>query len=152
MEDNSHAGQGAVLLDIGGDVGALILRMPRRLLGVEIEARPIDLRKRSDGSHHHVDGHDHPHTHPHAHGDGAGHDGAHHHLPHVAVIERPLAGSNQTYPTAVFSELLHGRYELYERPAGAVTLTVDVQGGEVTEVRWPDAALAEPRREDLVTN
>jgi hypothetical protein len=118
MEDNSHAGQGAVMLDIGGDVGALVLRMPRRLLGVEIEARP------SDGSD------------AHSHGQGHGH-GSHPHLPHVAVIERPVAGSARGVATAVFPELCEGRYEFYERPAGSVALTLDVAGGVVNECRWP---------------
>ena len=36
-EDNSHAGQGAVLLDIGGDVGALVVTMPAAMLGEEVE-------------------------------------------------------------------------------------------------------------------
>jgi hypothetical protein len=36
-EDNSHAGQGAVLLDIGGDVGALVVTMPVEMLGEEVE-------------------------------------------------------------------------------------------------------------------
>jgi hypothetical protein len=36
-EDNSHAGQGAVLLDIGGDVGALVVTMPDHMLGEEVE-------------------------------------------------------------------------------------------------------------------
>ncbi len=36
-EDNSHAGQGMVVLDIGGDVGALVVSMPRSMLGEEIE-------------------------------------------------------------------------------------------------------------------
>jgi hypothetical protein len=40
-EDNSHAGQGPVLLDIGGDVGALVVEMPAALVGTEIEIRPI---------------------------------------------------------------------------------------------------------------
>jgi hypothetical protein len=40
-EDNSHAGQGAVVLDIGGDVGALVVRAPSSLAGVELEARPV---------------------------------------------------------------------------------------------------------------
>jgi hypothetical protein len=40
-EDNAHAGQGAVVLDIGGDVGALVVRMPPSLAGAEIEARPV---------------------------------------------------------------------------------------------------------------
>ena len=39
-EDLSYAGQGAVLLDIGGDVGALIVHMPAELAGTEIEICP----------------------------------------------------------------------------------------------------------------
>jgi hypothetical protein len=39
-EDLSYAGQGAVLLDIGGDFGALILQMPADLDGIEIEICP----------------------------------------------------------------------------------------------------------------
>lgn len=39
--ENPHAGQGAVLLDIGGAIGALVLSMPEDLVGVEIEARPV---------------------------------------------------------------------------------------------------------------
>lgn len=42
MEDNAHAGRGsAVLLDIGGDVGAAVVVVPAGLAGVEIEARPV---------------------------------------------------------------------------------------------------------------
>ena len=36
-EDNSHAGQGMVVLDIGGDVGALVVTMPESMLGEEVE-------------------------------------------------------------------------------------------------------------------
>ncbi len=39
-EDHSHAGQGAVLLDIGGDVGALIVHTPGQMAGREIEICP----------------------------------------------------------------------------------------------------------------
>jgi hypothetical protein len=40
--ENPHAGQGsAVPLDIGGDVGALVVDLPAELEGVEIEIRPI---------------------------------------------------------------------------------------------------------------
>ena len=57
MEDNSHAGQGAVLLDIGGDVGALVVLMPARTPDrVEIEARP------AGHSHGHSHGHGHEHS------------------------------------------------------------------------------------------
>ncbi len=39
---NANAGQGAVLLDIGGDIGALILTMSdAQLEGSEIEIRPV---------------------------------------------------------------------------------------------------------------
>jgi hypothetical protein len=58
---NAHAGQGPVLLDIGGDIGALVLRMPPELAGNEVEARPVE----------HAD------------------DWAH--LPHVGVLARGLS-------------------------------------------------------------
>jgi hypothetical protein len=41
MSENPHAGQGPVLLDIGGRIGALVIAMPPWLAGVEIEARPV---------------------------------------------------------------------------------------------------------------
>ena len=39
-EDHSHAGQGPVLLDLGGDVGALIVHTPGAIAGQEIELCP----------------------------------------------------------------------------------------------------------------
>ena len=118
-EDNSHAGQGAVLLDIGGDVGALVVTMPEDLLGQEIEIRP-----RGAGHHHH-----------HAHADDTAHD--HSHFPHVAVTNRPSDGrAGAPVPTAVFAELDEGEYELYVRPDGPVQLTASVAGGEVTFAAW----------------
>jgi hypothetical protein len=74
-EENPWAGQGAVLLDIGGDVGALVVEMPAAMTGVEVEIRPI-------GSP--VDR-------------GAGH-------PHVAVVARPVASGvvpSLVYPALV---------------------------------------------------
>ena len=38
--ENPHAGQGMVMLDIGGDVGALVVTMPDTMLGQEVEIRP----------------------------------------------------------------------------------------------------------------
>jgi hypothetical protein len=35
--ENPHAGQGSVLLDIGGDIGALVVTMPHDMLGEEVE-------------------------------------------------------------------------------------------------------------------
>jgi hypothetical protein len=104
-EDNSHAGQGAVVLDIGDDVGALVVAMPAALAGVEIEARPVG---------------------------GPEPD----HLPHVAVLARPLPGGEQVH-SAVFADLPTGRYELYERPSGPVRLIVSVTGGTVADAVWP---------------
>jgi hypothetical protein len=59
--ENPWAGQGAVLLDIGGDVGALVVEMPASLRGVEVEAR-LDGESAEQPTHH----------------------------PHVAVVDRPV--------------------------------------------------------------
>ena len=64
---NAHAGQGPVLLDIGGDIGALVLRMPAGLVGSEVEARPVE----------HADGWS--------------------HLPHVGVLVRGGLGSTAVF-------------------------------------------------------
>jgi hypothetical protein len=109
--ENPHAGQGAVLLDIGGDVGALVVSMPASLVGTEVEIRPL---RRS-----------------------VGRDDAEH-LPHVAVVDRPVGQGRQ--PSLVFAALEDGGYELFEkgRP-DSVALRVDVMGGEVSAVAWPDS-------------
>jgi hypothetical protein len=38
--ENPHAGQGSVLLDIGGDVGALVVTMPTSMVGQEVDIVP----------------------------------------------------------------------------------------------------------------
>lgn len=120
--ENPFAGQGSVLLDIGGDVGALVVTMPASMVEVEVEIRPSSST------------HTHPHTedghHHHSHGD----DGHHHH-PHVAVVERPVLDA--VVPSLVFPELVEGSYELYVKETNDVRLTVDVTGGEVTTAAWP---------------
>jgi ABC-type Zn2+ transport system substrate-binding protein/surface adhesin len=121
MEDNSHAGQGAVVLDIGGDVGALVIRAPASMDGIEIEARPVGWTG---------------HTHDHDHEDDHRHDHGHTHLEHVAVLARPLPNGERVF-SAVFAGLAAGTYELYERPAGPVRLTVSVTGGAVADAIWP---------------
>lgn len=137
--ENPHAGQGMVVLDIGGDIGALVVAAPRSMVGVEIEICPAGARNGSpddggdwwDGdwhSHHH----DHNDGHGHAHGHGAA-------WPHVAVLERPQ-GDGRLAPVAVFPGLRTGRYELWLRPAEATALTVSVTGGSVTTVDWPVSA------------
>ena len=114
-EDNSHAGQGPVLLDIGGEIGALILTMPAQMLGVEIEIRPI-----RPGANHDHGQHEH---------------GGHGHLVHAAVVNRPMNGAS--VPTVVFPNLRDGEYELYERPNGQTRLRAHVVGGQVASQTWP---------------
>jgi hypothetical protein len=111
---NEFAGQGSVLLDIGGDIGALVVTTPASMQGVEIEIRPV-------GGH----GHE---THDH-------HDHGHAHHPHVAVVPRPVGGG--LVPSLVFPELVAGRYELYEKGTTDVRLVVEVRGGHVSTEAWP---------------
>ena len=145
---NAYAGQGPVMLDIGDDIGALVIEMPAELEGIEIEIRPVGSADSAahahgdDHAHAHGDDHGHAHgdDHGHAHGDDHGHShGDHSHRenshPHVAVVARPVGGA--MVPSAVFGDLREGDYELYERITGLVELTVQVRGGEVTQARWP---------------
>ncbi len=103
--ENPFAGQGAVLLDIGGDVGALVVTTPAAMVGVEVEVR------REGGPHQH----------------------AHH--PHVAVVNRPVAGT--LVPSLVYPELVEGRYELALKGTDDVRLRVEVVGGSVATAEWP---------------
>ena len=112
--ENAWAGQGAVVLDIGGDIGALVVSMPESTVGLEVEIRPLDGQ--------HVPGHGHAHDHE--------------HLAHVAVVARPVGEGR--LPSLVFPELASGRYELFEKGRGdSVALVVAVEGGAVTAVGWP---------------
>jgi len=106
--ENPFAGQGAVLLDIGGDIGALVVAMPKGMEGVEVEVRRTG-------------GHD--------------HDTHHTHHPHVAVVSRPIPG--EVVPSLVFGELREGDYELVEKDGSEVRMTASVRGGEVTQLSWP---------------
>ncbi|MER7251239.1 hypothetical protein [Kribbella sp. NPDC000426] len=108
-----------MLLDIGGEVGALVITLPAALEGEEIELRPSNFTA--------------GHAVHHAHGHGHGHS---HALPHVAVVPRP-SPDGEIVHSAVFFEVPQGNYELYVRPDGPVQLTVDVTGGAVTEADWP---------------
>lgn len=108
MEDNSYAGQGAVLLDIGGTVGALVVSMPATLVGREVEIRP------------------------------AGQPQARGHRRHVAVVNRPRdGGAGEPVASAVFAALEEGDYELYLKPDGPVQVTATVAGGGVEFAHWP---------------
>ena len=108
--ENPFAGQGSVLLDIGDDIGAVVVVMPAEMEGVEVEIRP------EHGALHH--GHDHPHG----------------HHPHVAVVNRPVVGGQ--LPSLVFPEVREGRYGLYLKETDVRRLTVEVAGGQVASAEW----------------
>jgi hypothetical protein len=111
--ENPYAGQGSVLLDIGGDVGAVVVTMPRPMLGEEIEIRSLD------GSGQVADAHDHEPE----------------HVPHVAVVDRPVLDGH--LPSLVFPEVVEGGYGLCLKGSTDVLLALDVIGGEVTTADWP---------------
>jgi hypothetical protein len=118
--ENPHAGQGSVMLDIGGDVGALVVSMPLAMVGVEIEIEPVG------GA---APEHDHAHEH------GHGHDHGHGHRPHVAVVDRPVTDGHE--PSLVFPDLVEGSYELFDKGQDTVLLTAEIAGGQVTFLEWP---------------
>jgi hypothetical protein len=109
--ENPHAGQGSVLLDIGGDVGALVVAMPPAMVGVEIEIAPVG----GGGQHRHEHGH--------------------RHRPHVAVVDRPV--TDGSLPSLVFPDLVEGSYELFDKGQETVLLTAAISGGQVTFLEWP---------------
>jgi len=111
MSENPYAGQGSVLLDIGGEVGALVVTMPPDMVGVEVEIRP--------------DGHEQAHDH--------GHGPAHH--PHVAVVPRPVGDGHVA--SLVYPEVVEGRYHLVITGTSTPVLAVQVRGGEVATADWP---------------
>jgi hypothetical protein len=139
-EENPHAGTGSVVLDIGGDVGALVVVMPADMDGLEVEIIPTGTDARVGGqAGHQDDAHGHSHDHPH----GDDHEHEHHHdhdhsqgaPPHVAVVARPTP-SGALVHSLVYSSLVQGSYDLYVRPDGPVHLTATVVGGQVTETTW----------------
>ncbi|SDJ06355.1 hypothetical protein SAMN05444157_1542 [Frankineae bacterium MT45] len=104
--ENPYAGQGAVMLDIGGEIGALVISMPAELEGVEIEIRPA-----------------------------AGSTLHWHHLPHVAVVLRPTPRGprpSAVFPELPSGE--YEAYERGQ--AGRGLLPVTVVGAEVTYRQW----------------
>lgn len=124
--ENPFAGQGAVLLDIGGDIGALVVTMPADMEGVEVEIRPASASLRSVPDHDHAHNHD-DHEHGHSHGGE--------HRQHVAVVNRPV--QDKIVPSLVFPDLVEGRYLLSLKGEDEVVLEVAVTGGEVTTADWP---------------
>ncbi|MEP6650345.1 MAG: hypothetical protein ABJA74_10625, partial [Lapillicoccus sp.] len=119
LAENPSAGQGPVLLDIGGDIGAVVLHLSAEWEGAEVEFR-AEGEDPAAGHHHDED----PHHHHHHHHQGEGQ------RPHVAVVGRP-AGDGRVAYTAVFPELTAGRYVL-TLPVDGPEPVVEVKGGAVT--------------------
>ena len=111
--ENLHSGQGPVLLDIGDDIGAVVVSMPASTEGLEVGIRPAGARADPPSDYH-----------------------SHGAPPHVAVVARPT-GAGLSY-ALVYPAVLEGKHELFPLPDGPVVLTVSVAGGTVTRATWPD--------------
>jgi hypothetical protein len=130
-----------VVLDIGGDIGALVVPAPATMAGLEIEICPSGARHgRPDEGGDWWQGGWRSHSHP---SDTGAHSHAHPHQPawpHVAVIGRPIADA--IVYSAVFPGLRSGRYDLWLRPDEPTSMTVAIAGGQVATAPWaaPDAS------------
>src|SRR5436305_373489 len=94
---------GTVMLDIGGDRGALILMTPPELLLAEIEVSLVGDELAAQP----LPAHDHAH----GHGDGHVHTHAHPHRTHVAVRER--RGPSGIRYAAIYPSLVEGEYTVW---------------------------------------
>jgi hypothetical protein len=136
----SASADGTVMLDIGGDIGALVIMTPAEMVHLEIELSPIDAHSHEDRSwSHSLLPHDHDHDHDHGHGhagqDGHDHGHAHHRAgsTHVAVRER--VGPGGVRYAAIFPGLKSGEYSVWDLD-GSVRETVTITGGQVLTVSW----------------
>lgn len=115
-----------VLIDIGGDVGALIVTTDESMLLTEIEISP--------GGSPVAEAHPHSHDgeHPHSHDGEHGHPTSH--RTHMAVRERQ--GPDGVRYAAIYPSLVEGEYELWELDGTTVHTTVQIFGGQITEIEW----------------
>ena len=114
---------GTVILDIGGDVGALVLMTAHDLLGAEIEISPLDETAADIFQQ----------QHPHVHTDGTTHTHLHPDRTHVAVRERMGPGGVRF--AAIYPGLRQGRYQLWNLD-GTQADVVEIVGGQVTQLDW----------------
>ena len=114
------------VLDIGGDVGALILYTDADYDEREIEISPVD-ELEAPAAHDHGQGHDHDDPHDHEHADEHGH------RTHTAIHERRAGG--QTMYAGIYPELKAGTYRIWVDDPN-LTDRVTIVGGEVAEVDW----------------
>ena len=112
------------VLDIGGDVGALILYTDADYDEREIEISPVDDLAPAN-AHDHTEGHDHDHPHEHEH--------EHEHRTHTAIHERQAGG--QTTYAGIYPQLKAGTYRLWTDDP-SLPDRVTIVGGEVAEVDW----------------
>jgi hypothetical protein len=119
--ENPYAGQGPVVLDIGDDVGAVVVTVPDGMEGVEVEIRPEGGRHEGEDDHRHG------------------------HHQHVAVVARPVRGGR--LPSLVFPEVEAGRYGLYLKDSRDRAVELTVRGGEVTSLSWPTTEGSAPAME-----
>jgi len=130
LAENPHAGQGAVVLDIGDGRGAVIAHLTAADEGAEVEIEALDvpgLEGELDLGHGHAHGHSHEHD---------SHEHSHAHRPHVAVVGRPTPSGEVAY-SAVFPSLPVGTYRLHEPDSGQ-SREVTVTDASVTELVWSD--------------
>lgn len=135
MSEQSQLGpsyDGTVLLDIGGDIGALVIYTSVLLHQVEIEISPVgdqaaDVFQLGHGhttsavtEHVHTDGEP-----PHTHGGP--------HRTHVAVRER--RGPSGVRYAAIYPGLRAGDYTIWGSD-GQPAETVTIVGGEVAQIDW----------------
>lgn len=133
--ENPHAGQGAVVLDIGGEVGALVVTTPAGLVGAEIEICPAGRRDHQpDEGGHWWQGEWRPTRRDEQHRSDQSHP-RRLAWPHVAVVPRRTSAGIRH--AAVFPALRRGTYELWLRPHGSTVLIATVTGGTVTTATWP---------------
>ncbi len=112
------------VLDIGGDVGALILYTDAEYDEREIEISPVDESAPTAA-------HGHPERHEHEHGNE--HEHQHEHRTHTAIHER-RAGGQTTY-AGIYPQLKAGTYRLWTDDP-SLPDRVTIVGGEVAEVDW----------------
>jgi hypothetical protein len=112
------------VLDIGGDIGALILYTDAAYDQREIELSPIDETEHGHGPGN-AQEHEHGYKHEHEHG--------HEHRVHTAIHER-RSGGQVTY-AGIYPELRAGTYRIWiDDPS--LPDRVTIIGGEVAELDW----------------
>lgn len=118
------------VLDIGGDIGALILYTDAEYNEREIELSPI-----SEGDHDHDHGHEHERGHEHEHERVHQHDHGQDHgqRTHTAIHER-RAGGSVTY-AGIYVELKAGTYRIWTDDP-SLPDRVTIVGGEIAEIDW----------------